>query len=151
MDNAIAQVLTQVLVWLAALALLALLYQQGFEDLISQLIIERITPPQTAGVWRKRLLGWIKPAQPLLVLLIACAFSIGLRLDFVTTLNSVIKVLPAADVSPETLQLTTGFVVALAAMFVHQFIPSADAKKNNTTVGQAFPIAQESTIPRLSP
>ncbi len=122
MDTVIP-IIVQVLVWLAALALLAIIYREAFEALLSQMLIEPV------ATRFKRWLGWLKPAQPVLVLLIACAFSVGLKLDFVTTLNSVIKVIPAGEISPQTLEIATGVIAASSAFLVHRIVVPPDPLK----------------------
>lgn len=122
MEKIIA-ILLQVLLWLGALVLLAVVYREGFENLISQLLVE----PVAARF--KKAFGWLKQAQPVLVLLIACAFSVALKLDFVSTLNGVIKVIPTGELAPETLQIATGVIAAASAFFVHRVTPQDPLKR----------------------
>lgn len=115
------ELLQQVVAWLAVLIVLALALRQGFEDLISKPIVEKLVGAK--GHPRLQAVGdFLKGGQAYLVLLAGLAFCFVLPIDLTTSLNSIVEILPKGELTPETLNVINGVIVAIGALGAHGVI-----------------------------
>jgi hypothetical protein len=124
MDTAagnIIETIRQIVVWLALFVLVVLLYRQGFEQLISKPIIEKLAGAKGHQTLQK--IGDIlKAGQPYLVLAVGLALSFALPLDLVTALNAIVKLFPDGALDSQTLNIVNGVISAIGAMTAHGLI-----------------------------
>ncbi len=125
MDTAVSNVLEtirQIAVWIGLFVLVVLLFRQGFEQLISKPIIDKLVGIKGHATLQK--IGEIlKSGQPYLVLGVGLLFSFALpSLDLVTALNAIVELFPKDALDPRTLELVNGVIVAIGAMTAHGII-----------------------------
>ena len=119
--------LKQVIGWVFALVVFALLFREAFESLISKPIVETLVGKGGSAKFKAFSAG-LKKAQPFIVILLALAVAQVLGLDLVTTLNQVAALFPAGSMDTAPIELVTGVLLGVSTLLGHRVIREVNKK-----------------------
>ena len=135
--EALVDVLKQVIALMVVLVLFALLFRQGFEDLLSKPVVESLAGANAAKL--KKFGTVLKASQAYIVIALGCAIAWVLKLDVVTAINGLVALFPEGSMDTSAINLFTGAVLSIGAMVAHGII---GAKKNSplaSRTSQSYP------------